>query len=234
MIRIMIAEDLAPIRNRYIRILNGVEGMEVVCSTDTGEAAPGLVEQYRPDVVLMDIEMETRKAGLEATRKIMEAFPDTLILILTVYDQDELLFTAFQYGARDYLLKTATPETIIETIKSAYQGKPTLRPALEEKLRVEFRRIREYEKSLLYALNIVTTLTTTEIDILQDLQKGLSRRDICAKRFIEMSTLRTHVHHILKKFGAGSMEQLLATMEKLSLFDMLERYETKPGGNQDE
>lgn len=224
MIHVMIAEDMEPIRQRYIRILEADPQIEIVCSTGTGKEAVELVRKNRPDVVLMDIEMESRKAGLTATKQIMEEFPATIILILTVYDTDELLFTAFQYGAKDYILKTADPKEVIESVKQAYNGKPTLRPSVEAKLRSEFRRIREYEKSLLYMLDIISSFTTTEINILIDLHEGKSRKAICASRFIELSTLRTHIHHILKKTNAPNIATLIQDMENMSIFRLLPQY----------
>ena len=109
----------------------------------------------------------------------------------------------------------------METVKRAYAGILTMNPVIEEKLRAEFRRIREYEGSLLYTLQIVMTLTGTELSLLSDLHDGLSRKEICANRFIEMSTLRTHLHNILRKFGAPSIDGIVSRMDQLGIFKIV-------------
>ncbi len=230
MIRVMVAEDMEPIRQRYIRILNADDEIQVVCDVSSGQEAVALALKHHPDVILMDIEMESKKAGLNAVKEIMARLPDMIILMLTVYSHDELLFTAFQYGATDYLLKTSSPQALIRTVKEAYHGTLTLRSDVAKKLKAEFRRVREREASLLYVLNIVQTLTRTEIDVLLDLQRGLTRKEICACRFIEPSTLRSHIHHILKKFHASDIRQVVDHLNSLSLFELISRYsdEHKP------
>lgn len=230
MIRIMVAEDMEPIRQRYMRILNADDEIEVVCGAGSGQEAVEQAIRYHPDVILMDIEMESKKAGLNAVRDILARQPDMIILMLTVYSHDELLFTAFQYGATDYLLKTSPPDEIVRTVKEAYRGTLTLRSDVAKKLKAEFRRVREREASLLYVLNIVQTLTRTEIDVLLDLQQGLTRKEICARRFIEPSTLRSHIHHILKKFHASDIKQVVDKLNSLSLFDLISRYSDEHKG----
>lgn len=97
-IRVLVAEDVEPIRNRYVHILTGDEEIEVVAAVASGKKAVEMAEQTRPDVILMDIEMETKDAGLRASREILEEYPKAKIIILTVYEEDELVFSAFQLG----------------------------------------------------------------------------------------------------------------------------------------
>ncbi len=108
-IKILIAEDTEPLRRLYKKIINAAPDMKVVADTDTGKDAVTLTLQTQPDVILMDIEMETPDAGLRAVESILGAKQNPKIIILTVYEEDELIFTAFRLGVTDYLIKNAPP-----------------------------------------------------------------------------------------------------------------------------
>jgi DNA-binding NarL/FixJ family response regulator len=221
MIKVLIAEDIAPILNRYRTLLAGDEEIEVVAAVESGSEAVLMSFMHRPDVVLLDIEMETRTAGLDAAKKILEHLPDTKIVILTVYEDDQTVFAAFQLGVTDYILKNAKPREIIACVKDAYLGRSPIRPVIAEKIRQEFQRVKKSETSFLYCLYIVSQLTQTEIDVLDLLNRGYTRQQICEMRFVEMSTVKTHVHSILGKFEMASIQQVLETLNGMKIFDYL-------------
>ena len=104
-IRVLIAEDMEPIRRKYVKIINSSEDLQVVSDVESGEDAVKQAKETKPDVILMDIEMETPDAGIRATQRILQDDPGIRIIILTVYEEDELIFTAFQLGVCDYILK---------------------------------------------------------------------------------------------------------------------------------
>lgn len=106
-IRVLIAEDMEPIRRKYVKIINSSEDLQVVSDVESGEDAVKQAKETKPDVILMDIEMETPDAGIRATQRILQDDPGIRIIILTVYEEDELIFTAFQLGVCDYILKNA-------------------------------------------------------------------------------------------------------------------------------
>lgn len=118
-IKVLIAEDMEPIRRKYVKIINASEDLEVVSDVESGEEAVKQAKERKPDVILMDIEMETPDAGIRATQRILQDNPDVRIIILTVYEEDELIFTAFQLGVCDYILKNASQEEIIKSIRNA-------------------------------------------------------------------------------------------------------------------
>lgn len=120
LIKVLIAEDMEPLRRLYKKIINSAPDMKVVADTDTGKEAVALTLQTQPDVILMDIEMEDRDAGLRAVENILGAKQNPKIIILTVYEEDELIFTAFRLGVTDYLIKNAPPQEILESIRNAY------------------------------------------------------------------------------------------------------------------
>lgn len=221
MIRILIADDLLPLCKRYENYINKASGMETVGIANTGAEAVELACRLKPDIVLMDIEMETRTAGLEASNQILTLLPETKIIILTVYEDDEFVFNAFQLGVCDYVLKNASKEDIISCIQDAYEGSSPIRPVIAEKIRREFQRVRKSEQSFLYCLHIITQMTQTEIDILDLLSQGYSRAQICEIRCIELSTVKTHITNILKKFQKNSTAEVIALMNNLQIFDYI-------------
>jgi DNA-binding NarL/FixJ family response regulator len=221
MIKVLIADDLRPICKRYENYINKNCEMQAVAIAHSGKDAVEQAIAFTPDVILMDIEMETRTAGLDAARQILKQLPQTKIIILTVYEDDEFVFQAFQLGVSDYLLKDASPEEIVSCIRDAYHNCSPIRPVIAEKIRREFKRVKTSEQSFLYCLHIITQMTQTEIDILDLLSQGYSRSQICEIRCVELSTVKTHIKSILKKFDKTSSAEVIALMNELQIFDYI-------------
>lgn len=225
-IRVLIAEDMAPIRKRYEKILSGADNIEVVAAVESGAQAVEQARLTNPDVILMDIAMEESESGLHASKVLLEEKKDLKIIILTVYEEDELIFTAFQLGVCDYIFKNALPEEIIKSIKNAYENKSPLRPELASRILSEFKRVRSYETSFLYALNIVSTLTPTEMDILSLLLLHKTRHEICKLRHVEMSTVKTQIHNIRRKFGSKTIGEIIYIIDSMNLRDFINKRNT--------
>lgn len=221
MIKVLIADDLHPICKRYEKYINKNADMQVVGTAYSGKEAIEKSITLEPDIVLMDIEMETRTAGLDATKSILKQLPHTKIIILTVYEDDEFVFLAFQLGVSDYLLKDASPPEIISCIRDAYHNRSPIRPVIAEKIRREFKRVKTSEQSFLYCLHIITQMTQTEIDILDLLSQGYSRTQICEIRCVELSTVKTHIKSILKKFNKTSSAEVIAIINELQILDYI-------------
>ncbi|NLP34288.1 MAG: response regulator transcription factor [Clostridiales bacterium] len=220
-IKVLIAEDIEPIRKRYCEIINNEPDLEVVADVSNMRDAITKTKELQPDVILMDIEMDSKDAGLIATKEILAKYPHKKIIILTVYEEDEFVFSAFQLGVCDYMLKNSTYQEIINGIKAAYLGQSPIRPEIAGKIRNEFKRIKSYENSFLYMLNILSSLTSSELEILYLIAKGYTRKEICAERHVEMSTVKTQIHNILKKFKKNTIKELINTIDDLSLLEMV-------------
>lgn len=220
-IKVIIAEDMLPILNRYKKILEKNVDLEVVAAVQNGYEAVMMAAIHQPDIILMDIEMETKKAGLEAAKQILAQFPNIKIVILTVYEEDELVFLAFKIGVVDYILKNSKPNEIINCVKDAYYDRSPIRHVIAEKIRREFQRVKKTEESFLYNLQTVTQLTPTELDVLDLLSKGHTRKEICEIRHVEPSTIKTQVHSILKKFNKTGIIEVIDTLNELKIFDTL-------------
>ena len=221
MIRVLIAEDMKELAKRFATVLRKDPGIEVLGCVYRGDEAVKECERLHPNVVLMDIEMETKTAGLDATEEILKQWPETKIIILTVYEDDELIFQAYQLGVADYILKNSMSEDFVTCIREAYEGHSPIRPVIAKKIRREFQRIRNSENSFLYCLNIVTQLTQKEIDVLDLISQGYTRTQICELRCVELSTVKTQIHNILKKFGCASMSEVIAQIEEAQVFEYI-------------
>ena len=220
-IKVLIAEDMEPIRKRYVKILNSAGDMEVCADVGSGEEAVMQQSLQDADVILMDIEMETADAGIRAAQKIFQKDRHVKIIILTVYEEDELIFTALQMGVCDYILKNAQPEEIMQSIRDAYENKSPLRPEIASKILGEFKRVRSCENSFLLAVNIVTSLTSTELEILDLLIQHRTRAEICELRHVEMSTIKSQIHEILKKFDLDSTGEVVSLIDRMGLYDLI-------------
>ena len=132
MIKVLIVDDQKSIQEILVSYLEGEPGLEIMGVANDGQQALTMVEELRPDIVLMDIDMPALD-GLTATRIISERFVETQILILSVHDEDSYLNTALQVGAKGYLLKNTPAKELINAIFSAYKGYFQLGPGLLEK-----------------------------------------------------------------------------------------------------
>ncbi len=231
-IRVLIAEDMEPIRKRYVKMLSGIEDIQVIADVASGKEAVIQTYNTRPDVLLMDIEMESKDAGLRAAKELLEQYSDLKIIILTVYEEDELIYTAFQFGVCDYILKNAGPSEVIASIRNVYYGKAPLRPELAAKILGEFKRVKSYESSFLYAVNIVTSLTGTEMEILNLLLQHKTRREICKIRYVEMSTVKTQIRNILQKFNKKSVGEVISLIHSMNLYEFIRKQSDDNGKGQ--
>lgn len=212
---------MEPIRVKYAYYLGQCPEIELTGSVSSGTEAVSAALASPPDIILMDIEMETKDAGIRASREILASLPDIKIIILTVYEDDELIFSAFQLGVCDYMLKNSSNEEIISGIKAAYEGRSPIRPEIAGKIRSEFKRVKTYETSFLYMLNLLASLTVTELDTLYLLSSGHTRADICAIRHVEMSTVKSQIHSILHKFKKKSISEIITSTEDLHLLELV-------------
>lgn len=222
-IRVLIAEDMEPIRKRYVNILSEADGIQVIADVSSGAETARLAHKLQPDIILMDIEMETKDAGLKVSKELLEMYKELKIIILTVYEEDDLIYTAFQFGVCDYLLKNAKAEEVIKSVRNVYNGIAPLRPELAAKILGEFKRVKSYESSFLYAVNIVSSLTGTEMEILNLLLQCKTRKEICKIRFVEMSTVKTQIRNILQKFEKKSINEVIALINSMNLYDFISK-----------
>lgn len=217
-IKVMIVDDIPSLCYKYQEILKQSDEIETVAVAHNGYEAVMKSAVTKPDVILMDIEMETKYAGITATQQILSELPEIKIVILTVYEEDAMVYAAFQAGACDYVQKTASAATMIQCVKAAYHERSVLRPQVAKKIRSEFKRIKDQEQSLIYNLYLIQLLTDTERDILSALFDGLTQKEICKQRYIEAATMKTHIRNILKKMKCKTIEDALKKGDSSGFF----------------
>lgn len=219
-IRLLIADDMLPIREYLNMVLNHEPDMQVVGLVDSGALAVQETLKTKPHVVLMDIEMETPHAGIEAIRQLSREAPEIKLIVLTHFSNQETVYAAFEAGAIDYIIKNSSASEILGAIRAAALDQTTIRPRIAKLIRDEFRTLRLERKNLINTLNIIYKLTPTELDLLRLLAEGKTQSQITGMRHIEASTFRTHVGNVLKKFKATSVREVVSQLKHLGIFDI--------------
>ncbi len=224
MIRVLIVDDNKDIRQYFQMILGREADLDVIATAASGKEGVQLVQELKPDVVLMDIQMETETAGIAAAQKIKETAPAVKVIILTIHSDDEMLFQAYNAGVMDYIVKTDSITQIVNSIHNVHQNKLMLRSDVAEKIVAEFTRMQKQHTSLLFTLNILTKLTNSEFEILRCVYEGNSYKDIAQTRYVSQATIKSQVNSILKKFDMLRMKDVI---EMLRNIDFEKIYHTK-------
>jgi len=165
--------------------------------------------------------MESQLAGVKAASEINKILPHTKIVMLTVHQDNNIVFAAFQTGIVDYLMKSAPKEEILEAIYSAANNQSPIRPIIAEKIRQEFARIKKSEDHLTHFFKIIANLTPSELEVLKLLCSGLKRKEIAEARAVEVETIKKQITSLLKKFNKNSTKEIIIDVNKLKLFDMI-------------
>jgi DNA-binding NarL/FixJ family response regulator len=185
-IRLVIADDHLVVRAGLRAMLGAHPDVDVVGEATTGAQAIDLAGQLRPDVVLMDLRMPDVD-GVAATARIRERHPDVHVLVLTTYDTDADILKAIEAGATGYLLKDATRDELVRAVRAAATGASVLAPAVASRLMGQLRAPGH------------ETLSAREIEILEQVARGRTNKEIAAALFISEATVKTHLLHIFAK-----------------------------------
>jgi two-component system, NarL family, response regulator LiaR len=221
MIRILIVDDHAVVRQGLRFLLSQQADMEVVGESTNGAQAIAQVTDLLPDVVLLDLVMPEMD-GITAVREIKRLVPSTQIMILTSYHEDDHIFRAIKAGALSYLLKDADPHELIGAVRAASRGESVLHPMVASRLLYEMRS-REQMK--------LADLTARELEVLKCIARGRSNTEIASDLVISEPTVKTHVSNILSKLHLADRTQaaIYALQQQLvPLSDALEREMGKP------
>ena len=219
-IRVAIADDQELVRAGFAMVINSQKDMQVVAQASNGNEIVEVASKEHPDVILMDVRMP-KMDGLEATRKILQedASSNTRIIILTTFDLDEYVMAAIHTGASGFLLKDTEPETLLNSIRTVYQGNAIIAPTAtkrliesmiskpndEEKAKEEIATKNEQNANTYDSC--LNDLTDREREVLVEIAHGLSNQEIANKLFISLPTVKTHVAHILGKINARDRVQ---------------------------
>lgn len=217
-VKIVIADDHAVVRTGFSMILNYQEDMEVVATAADGVEAYQKVLEYKPDVLILDLSMPPGESGLVATSKISESFPETKILILTMYDDEEYLFHVLKSGAKGYILKNAPDEQLILAVRTVYKGETYVDMKMTTSLVNEFIN-QSHQEEVSYSSDPFKILSKRELEILPLIAKGYGNKDIAEKLFVSVKTVEAHKTHIMNKLNLKSKPELIEYALKKKLLE---------------
>ena len=198
-IRVMIVDDHAVVRSGLATFLLVNKDLELVAEAESGEQAIQYCSLYKPDVVLMDVMMPGMD-GINATRQIRQRYPSVQVIVLTSFQEENLVQGALQAGAIGYMMKNATASELGHAIRSAYAGKMTLSSEASQAL----------TKSLLQPPTPDNILTDREHEVLSWMVKGLSNQEIADQLVVSLGTVKFHVSNIFMKLGVQSRVEAVA------------------------
>lgn len=216
-IRVLIADDFQLLREDLCETINKQPDMEVVATAASGREICQLAAEKEYDIIMMDIEMETINAGIQAAECILDQQPEAKIIFLTAHESEDIILTSMATGAVDYIVKGCPEEEISEHIRSAYQGKPMLESRISSLLRKELSRLRRSENSLLFFINNVSQLTPTERALVRHLLDGCKVREIAQIRCVEAVTIKTQIKGLLRKFGCTRSKEIVELIRQLGI-----------------
>lgn len=202
--RILLVDDHNLLREGLAGIIASQADLQVVGQAEDGLEALVMARNLRPDVILMDIQMPGCD-GLEATRLIKNELPETIIVILTVRDDEEKLFEAIRSGAQGYLLKNIASAEMLDLLRCAIRGEAAISPGMAGKILSEFRRLSH--TSLPQPPDEAGGLTQREIQVLYLVATGRSDKEIAERLSISVYTVKSHLRNILSKLQVSNRRQ---------------------------
>ncbi len=216
-IRIIIADDFQLLREDLRDTLSAQPDMEIVGLAESGSQVVDLAENIHFDIILMDIEMETLKAGIEAAEQIIIMKPDAKIIFLTAHETNEMVIISMGTGAMDYIVKGSNEEELLAHIRGVYNGVSMLDSRIQRIMMQEYSRLRRSEQSLLYFIEKVSHLTPAERALIKCLLNGYTAREMAEERCVELVTVKTQIKGLLKKFNCSRSREIVEIIHELGL-----------------
>jgi DNA-binding NarL/FixJ family response regulator len=213
--RILLVDDHEVVRLGLRALLERHPQFEVVAEASTARDAIEQVEHYSPDVVVMDIRLPGG-SGIEACEEISEKYPNTKVIMLTSYAEDEMLFSAIRAGASGYVLKQIEGDGLVRAIEAVGRGEALLDPAVTQRIFQEVRKAAKEEEASAFA-----ALTQQEKHVLMLVSEGKTNREIAKALFLGEGTVRNYVSSILSKLGVSNRAEAAAYAVEHNLRDHL-------------
>ncbi len=211
--RILLVDDHEIVRLGLKALLEHHHGFEVVGEAGSAHEAVEKVEELKPDVVVMDIRLPGG-SGIEACQTIADNYPDSKVIMLTSYAEDEMLFSAIRAGAAGYVLKQIGGEDLVRAIEAVGRGEALLDPAVTQRIFMEVRKAAREEEASAFS-----TLTQQEKHVLLLVSEGKTNREIAKGLFLGEGTVRNYVSSILSKLGVSNRAEAAAYAVEHNLKD---------------
>jgi DNA-binding NarL/FixJ family response regulator len=209
MIRLLIVDDHQLMRDGLVGLLGLESDVEIVGTATDGTEAVEKVAELRPSLVLMDVRMPTM-SGIAATREIKARYPETEVVLLTMHEEDEYIFEGLSAGASGYLLKDASHDELMSTLRKVEAGQAQIAPSVTRKLVREFASMRHAKPEPAPAPpppGRPPELSPREYEVLTLLVRGYNNRQIATELFIDETTVKTHLHRIFEKLQVRDRTQ---------------------------
>jgi DNA-binding NarL/FixJ family response regulator len=203
-IRILVVEDHHVVRQGLVALLSVVDDLEVVAQAADGAEALEKFATHQPDITLVDLRLP-RLSGVEVIQRVRAGHPNARFIVLTTYDGDEDIFRALQAGARAYLLKGMTADTLVSTIRSVHAGKSHIPPVIAQRLAERMS---------------TEQLTPREQDVLEQIVRGKSNKEIGTALDISEATVKTHINNLLGKLGVEDRTQAVTAAVQRGLVQL--------------
>jgi DNA-binding NarL/FixJ family response regulator len=208
-IRVLLADDQRLVRESLATLLGLLGGIDLVATASNGEEAVALVDEHRPEVVLMDLRMP-RMDGIEATRRLRELHPDIRVIALTTYADDESVLGALRAGARGYLTKDASAGDIQSAILTVAAGEAALDPAVQHHVVAALADpAAGAERTPSGESALPDELTPREAEVLKLIAQGLTNNEIAEHLVVSPTTVKSHINHLFTKAGIRDRAQAI-------------------------
>lgn len=219
LIRVLLADDHALVREGTRRLLEAESDVEVVAEAASGEEAVAAVRDVQPDIAIMDIAMPGI-GGIEATRTIKTYCPKTAVLVLSAYDDEPYLIALLEAGAAGFLLKNVHGQELINAIRAVFRGESVLQPTLTEKI------MRRLTSRTAPAHRTADILSDREFDVLCLAARGLSNKEIARRMGLSIRTVHSHLANIFTKMQVGSRTEAVLLALREGMISLQDTYDT--------
>jgi len=218
-IRILLVDDHALVREGTRRLLDTEKDVEVVAEASSGEEAIEAARGLLPDIAVMDISMPGI-GGIEATRAIKKDCPETAVLILSAYDDEPYLLALLDAGAAGFMLKNVHGQELLQAIRAVARGESVLQPSIAEKM---MRRLSTRPDVTQHSTNL---LSEREFDVLRLAARGLPNKEIAARMSLSIRTVHSHLANIFMKMQVGSRTEAVLQALRQGMISLQDTYDT--------
>lgn len=220
MIRVLLADDHALVREGTRRLLEAENDVEVVAEAASGEEAIEAAQRLHPDLAIVDIAMPGI-GGIEATRSIKASCPETAVLILSAYDDEPYLIALLEAGAAGFLLKNVHGQELINAVRAVARGEAVLQPSLAEKM---MRRLSERPHTI--PRRSAELLSEREFDVLKLAARGLPNKEIARRMGLSIRTIHSHLANIFTKMQVGSRTEAVLLALRQGMISLQDTYDS--------
>jgi DNA-binding NarL/FixJ family response regulator len=217
-IRVLLADDHALVREGTRRLLEAENDVEVVAEAADGEEAVEAAKTLHPDIAIMDIAMPGM-GGIEATRVIKECCPETAVLVLSAYDDEPYLMKLLEMGAAGFLLKNVYGKELISAIRAVSRGESVLQPSIAEKIMLRMSSQTELQHSP------TDLLSEREFEVLRLAARGLPNKEIARRLGLSIRTVHSHLANIFMKMQVGSRTEAVLQALRQGIISLQDTYE---------